>query len=88
MSQPRLPKPPQPRRGAESNAGTFLALFFLLLAGGSFLLLVGIVTGTALFFIIPLILIGGTLFGMFHYLVWGRLLSKLMAHDPDDETFE
>lgn len=89
MSQPRPPKLPAQRRGSESNFGTLLAVFFLLLFAGGFLALLGVATQTGFLFFIPVLLIAATLVGLFHYIIWGRLLSKRIAEQEEaDEIFQ
>ncbi len=88
MNEPRPPQIPSRRGSRETNFGTFLALFFMLMIAAGFLLLMGIATGGGLFFVVPLIILGGALFGMLHYLIWGRLLGSIAAEDEDPDVEE
>ena len=75
---PRFPRSSKP----QSNAGTAIALFGLLLISGAILGLMslvlpqvaGVLLVVLLVFVMPI---------MFHYLVWGRWLSRMQA--PVDE---
>ncbi len=84
MNERRSPKVPVRRTKQESNFSTFLAVFFLLFICGAFLMLLGFATGGGLFFFVPVIIIAATLFGMLHYLVWGRLISRDIPEDEED----
>jgi CHASE2 domain-containing sensor protein len=67
----------------ENNAGTVLALFALLLFGAGLLGISALVIPAFLGFI-PVI--GGlVLLGVFHYVTWGRWLSRKLQSDTDDE---
>ncbi len=89
MSPPRPPKLPAARRGTESNFGTILALFFMLLLAGGFLALLGAATQTGFLVFIPVLLIAATLVGLLHYMVWGRLLSQRVAEEDEaDDQFD
>jgi len=81
-----LPAPPErPRSGRQpqSNSGTILALFGLLMIGGALLGLVTLVMPQAMaivlviggLFVIPLVL---------HYLTWGWWLSQMKDENPAD----
>ncbi|HTI49425.1 MAG TPA: hypothetical protein VL475_00685 [Planctomycetaceae bacterium] len=83
MSEPPRPVPPAAKSG-QSNAGTFIALFGLILMGGS---LVGL-TALVLPQFLGLVLVVGGLFvvpALFHYLVWGWWLSQIKDENPDDD---
>lgn len=72
----------RPRRPSSSgNAGTFLALVFLLALAAGFLALVVAVMPGALAFVA--VLFGFFLLGLFHYCLWGWWLAKPGATDDD-----
>jgi len=87
MNQPRPPKQPAARRQQSTDPATYIALFFLLLFAGGFLILLGVVTGIGVLFV-PVLIIGAVLLGLFHYVVWGWALTKLLRDDTDSEAFE
>jgi hypothetical protein len=81
MMEPRTPPPP---KKPQSNAGTAIALFGLLLISGAILGLMslvlpqvaGVLLVVLLVFVMPMVL---------HYLVWGWWLSRMQA-PVDDEN--
>lgn len=56
-----------------------LAAMGLLLLAGGFCVLMAAATGGGFIFAIPMVIIATTFLGMFHYVVWGRALSRLRA---------
>lgn len=86
--EPSPATPPRPQRTApssdQSNAGTWIALFGLILIGGALLGLtvlvmpqfIGLVAVVGGLFVVPI---------AFHYLVWGWWMSQMKDDDPDDE---
>ena len=82
---PRVEPParPRPSRSNQSNAGTILALFGLLVIAAGLLGLMALVLPQLL----GIVLVVGGLFGMvfFHYVVWGWWLSQMKPDDlPED----
>ena len=81
---PRLPEDVEretPPTEGDRNAATYLALIVLLGIGGGLLFLVTMVLPNALFLLLALAVV--PLYFVFHYLVWGRLMSRLQP--PEDE---
>jgi hypothetical protein len=82
---PAPPLKPRPGRQPQSNSGTILALFGVILIGGALLGLValvmpqvmGIVVVVGGLFIVPLVL---------HYLTWGWWLSQMKDERAEDES--
>src|SRR5262245_42963844 len=74
---------PPPSLEARRNAGTCLALAGLLsVGGGLFALAVGIMPDLLYAVVFFAFVLG---FVLFHYLTWGRLLSRPRPTDPQDE---
>lgn len=61
---------------------TLLALVALVAVGLGMLFLVAMILPGALYVLLALIAI--PLYFVFHYVVWGRLMSRATAHDGDD----
>lgn len=83
MSERPRPLAPAARSG-QSNAGTMIALFGLIVMGGAFLGLTALVLPQFL----GLMLVVGGLFvvpALFHYLVWGWWMSQIKDENPDDD---
>lgn len=89
MPKPPLsPEPPRPNRSAPSagsaNAGTWIALFGLLLAAGALVGLMalvmpqflGLVAVVGALFVVPIAL---------HYVVWGWRISRWKENHTEDE---
>ncbi len=72
-------------KGSDENrdAATLLALMALLGVAATLLLLAAMVIPRILG--ILAVVFGFFLFGLFHYIVWGRWMSKLPVEDDDDE---
>lgn len=76
---------PPPSRDRQSNAATYLALFGVLFIGGAILAVTAIVFPNvlAILFIAAFVFVPAA----FHYVIWGRWLSKLNDNqsNPDDQ---
>lgn len=71
-----------PQHGSR-NTGTFLALFGLLAVAGGLLFLTAMVLPQIFFLLI--VIVGFVCSIAFHYVIWGRWLSKRTPRDEDDE---
>lgn len=83
---PPPPVPPRPNRpnSNPSNAGTWIALFGLLLIAGALLGLAALVMPHLLGLIA---VVGGFVFlTAFHYLVWGWWMSQMKDRTPEDDS--
>lgn len=69
--------------GENRDAATLLALLALLVVAACLLLLAAMVIPRVLGILV--VVFGFFLFGLFHYIVWGRWMSKLPVDDEDDE---
>jgi hypothetical protein len=77
LERPARPEPPRPR--STGSAIVMLAIIGFLLSG--FLIVLPGFIGVAL-------VVGGVLFSglmAFHYLVWGRLLTRILQEESLDE---
>ncbi len=68
-------------RDENRNTATFLALFGLLAVAGGLLFLTAMVL-PQIFFLL-LVIVGFVFSIAFHYVIWGRWLSKSTRHDED-----
>ena len=77
-----------PNDTQQKDAATFLAMMLLLVAAMGLMLLLFAVLSPALFWVV--LLVGGIFWlSLFHYLVWGRWLSRyLKERVPDDSEEE
>ena len=67
----------------ESNAGTFLGLFALLLFGAGLLGISALVMPA--FLGIPAVVGGLVMLGVFQYVTWGRWLTRRLQSDTDEK---
>ncbi len=81
MAAEQLPRLPQrgSKRSTERNSATFAALIGLCFLAFGFLGLVSMVLPQVRGLV--LLLVGGVGFFALHYLVWGRLLTKLREEE-------
>lgn len=88
MSERPQPKLPGQRRSRakESNAATWIALFGMLVLGGLLMGLTAMVMPNVLG-IVGLVF-GAAIFGMIHYVTWGRWLSNRRQSARDEYTDE
>lgn len=69
--------------GSNGNLATWIALFGMLLGGGLLLGMTAMVMPNVVF-VVGLV-IGAALFGMLHYVTWGRWLMNRRPPVDDDE---
>ncbi len=70
--------------GSGGNSGTAIALFGLIFLFMGFLALTAIVLQSVLVFSVLLMIAGFFLYGLFHYVVWGRWLSKQLEAEEEE----
>ncbi len=80
---PKLPGAKRPRR-QQSGTATWIAMFGLLLAGGFFMALTAMVMPSVLGLVG--VVFGSAIFFMLHYLTWGRwLINRRQAAVEQDQ---
>lgn len=66
------------RERYQARRESFLTIFLTLIAAAAFLLFMIIVTG-GFFFYVLLAVVGMALFGLIHYVLWGRAMNEQTA---------
>lgn len=82
---PDLPRLPQQRRrsSTEANSATFAALFGLAFLAIGLLAMVSLVLPQVRGLVVVLVV--GVAFFSIHYVVWGRLLTRLREQQAEEE---
>ncbi|MDA1014755.1 MAG: hypothetical protein O3A00_09930 [Planctomycetota bacterium] len=86
MSPPRRPakRPARRTESSSSDAGTVIGVIIVVVLAGGLLALGGMVLGPGVLAVVGLIAFFAAFIG-FHYLIWGRWLSRRMDEESSDE---